>query len=120
MIKKITKAKITQICSECGETNIIDIDSLVVGIESDKNIITLPKCSCGAQEFLNRSWDNWGEHAIIVNSLHHYLHKKGKVDPKIKEKLDKEKEKDKPKNKVDMSKWTDKDSLDNHGGFIPR
>jgi len=118
LIKKITKTKITQICSECGKTNVVDVDSLIVGIENDKNIVLLPECSCGAQEFLNRTFDSWGEHAIIVNSLHYYLHKKGKVDPKVKENLDKEKEKDKPKNKVDMDKWIDKDYLENNGGFV--
>lgn len=118
MVKKITKTKIIQVCSECDKTNIIDVDSLIVGIESDKNIIVLPQCSCGAQEFLNRTFDNWGEHAIIVNSLHYFLHKKGKVHPKVKDKLDKEKEKDKPKNKVDISKWTDKDYLENNGKFV--
>jgi len=117
MIKKITKTKITQICS-CNLKSIFDIDSLIVGTELDKNIIILPICSCAAQEFLNRTWDNQGEHARIVNTLHYYLHKKGKVDPKVKEKLDKEKEKDKPKNKVDMSKWGGKDYLENHGGFV--
>jgi len=118
LIKKICKAEITQVCSECGFGNLIDIDSLVVGTETDPNIIILPSCSCGAQEFLNRTFDNWGEHARIVNSLHHFLHKKGKVNPKVKDKLDKEKKKDKPKNKVDMSKWRDEDSLENNGGFV--
>lgn len=118
MIRKITKTKITLICSECDETDIIDIDNLIVGIEADKNIIILPQCSCGAQEFLNRTWDNQGEHAIIVNSLHYFLHKKGKTHPKVKDKLDKEKEKNKPKNKVDMDKWSDKDYLENNGKFV--
>lgn len=116
MIKKITKSKVIQVCSECNKTNISDIDSLIVGTEMDKNIVTLPQCSCSAREFLNRTWDNQGEHARMVNSLHHFLHKKGKVHPKVKEKLDKEKKK--PKNKVDMSKWGDKNSLENHGGFV--
>lgn len=118
MIKRMIKCKISQVCSECGFGNMIDVDTLIVGTEIDKNIIVLPKCSCGAQEFLNRTWDNLGEHARIVNTLHAFLHKKGKMDPKVKEKLNKEKEKDKPKNKVDMSKWGDKDYLENHGGFV--
>lgn len=118
MIKKITKTKIIQLCTECGKTNIIDVDSLIVGTEMDENIVVLPECSCGAQEFLNRTFDNWGEHARIVNSLHHFLHKKGKIHKEVKEKLDKEKEKDKPKNKVDMEKWEDEDFLENKGGFV--
>lgn len=118
MIRKITKTKITQVCSECGKTNVVDVDTLQSGIDRDENIVILPQCSCGAQEFLNRTFDNWGEHARIVNSLHSFLHKKGKAHPKIKDKLDKEKEKDKPKNKVDIVKWTDEDSLENKGGFI--
>ena len=120
MIKKITKTKITQICSECNETNIITIDNLIIGTDTDKNIIVLPKCSCNtnAQEFLTRTLDNWGEQARIVNSLHYFLHKKGKVNPKIKDKFDKEKEEDKPKNKVDMASWTAQDSLENKGGFV--
>lgn len=118
MIKRITKTKITQLCSECGETNIIDISDLLVGADIDKNVIILPQCSCSAQEFLNRTFDNWGEHARIVNSLHHFLHKKGKVHEKVKDKINKEKEKDKPKNKVDIVKWTDDDSLENNGGFV--
>jgi len=118
MIKKITKTKITQLCSECGKTNVISINSLLIGTDTDKNVIILPQCSCGAQEFLNRTLDNSGEHARIVNSLHHFLHKKGKVHEKLKDKLDKEKEKDKPKNKVDIDKWGDEDSLENNGGFI--
>lgn len=118
MIKKITKTKITQVCSGCNKVNVIDIDSLIVGMEMDKNIVMLPECSCGAQEFLNRTFDNLGEHARIVNSLHHFLHKKGKVHKKVKGKLDKEKEKDKPKNKVDISKWKDENFLENNGGFV--
>ena len=118
MIKKITKTKISRICSDCGFTNVINIGGLVVGTESDENIIMLPRCSCGAQEFLNRTFDNLGEHARIVNSLHYFLHKKGKIDPKVKDKLDKEKEKDKPKNKVKMSNWGSEDFLENKGGFV--
>lgn len=118
MIKKITKTKIIQLCSECSKINVIDISDLLVGADTDKNVIILPECSCGAQEFLNRTFNNLGEHARIVNSLHHFLHKKGKAHPKVKDKLDKEKEKDKPKNKVDISKWGDEDSLENNGGFV--
>lgn len=118
MIRKITKTKITQICSECNKANITDIETLSIGTDTDKNIIILPECSCGAHEFLNRTFDNWGEHARIVNSLHAFLHKKGKVHEKVKEKLDREREKDKPKNRVDISKWKEKDSLENHGGFL--
>lgn len=118
MIRKITKAKIIQVCSECGKTNVVDVESLQAGSERDENIVVLPECLCGAQEFLNRTFDNLGEHARIVNSLHAFLYKKGKVHPKAKEKLDREKEKDKPKNKVDIDKWTGEDSLENNGGFL--
>ena len=116
MIKKLLKSKILQVCSECNKTNVININTLVVGTDDDKNIIILPKCSCGAKECLNRTFDNQGEHARIVNSLHYFLYKKNKINIKVKDKLDKEK--DKPKNKVDMDNWNNDDSLDNNGGFV--
>lgn len=111
MIKKITKSKITQTCSDCGISNVIDVDSLIVGTEFDKNVIMLPECSCSAQEFLNRTFDNQGEHARIVNSLHHFLCGKGKIRKEVKMRLKEEKEK--PKNKVGMSEWKSSDFLEN-------
>lgn len=114
MIKNITKDSVSQQCSECGIINVISIDTLAVGTDSDENIIILPRCSCGAREFLNRTFDNKGEHARIVNSLHGHLYRKGKVKGIVKEKLDKEKKK--PKNSIDIGKL--EGVLENNGGFV--
>ncbi len=78
MLKKVNKTSIIQKCSNCFTQWYIQIDTLLAGVEGDPNIIMLPKCSCGAQEFLNRSLDNPGSHAKLVNRLYKKLDELGR------------------------------------------
>ena len=82
MITKTSAINIEQICDNCGNTNIILVIDLVVGVSADKNIVKLPICSCGAVECLNRTISNVGYHAGLVNGLCEFLIKKGRVESK--------------------------------------
>lgn len=104
MIKAINNQRLIMLCSECGQEKNIPLDSLLAGIEAAPNIIVLrcPDCPNGAVEFLNRTWDNPGGHARMVNSLHAHLVKTGRVSPSPAERIGKELEAEKPFNAEDL------------------
>jgi len=76
MVTKVTEVYIKQKCEICKKVRKILIDSLLSGLETDPNIIMLPKCTCGAQEFLNKTEYNPGSHSKLVNKLHKKLKKR--------------------------------------------
>jgi len=79
MIFKITQSQVWQRCAMCDAEHTINLADLVAGNEYDPNIINMPSCSCGAMEFLNRTWDHdetegiWCEQRCRVNRLHSML-----------------------------------------------
>ena len=70
----------------CGLAQTIPLDSLQLGTEKDRNLIELPPCACGAQEFLNRTFDSAPEeladHRKKVNALAIALRAGGRVHPR--------------------------------------
>lgn len=73
-------------CAACGAVQSVPLDSLKLGTESDRNLIELPGCACGAQEYLNRTFDSAPEeladHRKKVNALAVALRSSGRVHPK--------------------------------------
>lgn len=73
-------------CALCGAVQSIPLDALKLGTESDRNLIELPRCSCGAQEFLNRTFDSapaeLAEHRKKVNALAVALKSTGRIHSK--------------------------------------
>lgn len=74
-----------QHCANCGAARSHLITSLQLGMSQDLNVIELPACPCGAQEFLNRTFDeapeHLSEHRRAVNALATHLKSKGQVHP---------------------------------------
>jgi len=106
MIKRISATQIEQECENCHALNLIGISDFETSKE-DRNIIRLPTCSCGAIEFLNRTFDNSGKHARAVNSLYERLISLGKIHSNWASVIRAETDQDKPKNKVDLSVVSD-------------
>ena len=105
MIKAINNQRLIMICHACGQENTIPLAALRAGTEGDSKLVAVacPGCPKGAVEFLNRTWDNPGGHARMVNSLHSHLVKKGQVAPLQAEKLRNEPEADRPFNAEELS-----------------
>lgn len=89
-ILSIDASKLHQHCASCGATNLVPLATLVLGagVEGrvNPNAITLPPCSCGAREVLNRTWDRTPrdyhrsahcEQRCAVNALAGYLKGRG-------------------------------------------
>lgn len=87
LVTKISAINIEQVCENCLKTNVIAISGLIAGISGDKNIITLPACSCGSIECLNRTFANMSSHAALVNGIHEYLVLKDKINDKWRNEL---------------------------------
>lgn len=73
-------------CASCGAVQSVPLSSLQLGTEFDKNLIVLPSCcNCGAQEFLNRTFDKAPEiladHRKKVNAIAVALRDAGRVHP---------------------------------------
>lgn len=94
---------LTQECAKCSKLNPIALASLELGIHqqgstpddvvSDPDVIRLPPCSCGAQEFINRTWDetppefhgsHHDRHRRVVNGLGEHLKAIGRSHQKHK------------------------------------
>ena len=87
LVTEISAVNIEQVCENCLKTNVIAIVGLIAGVSGDKNIITLPACSCGSIECLNRTFTNMGSHAALVNGIHEHLIKKDKIHDKWRNEL---------------------------------
>lgn len=82
-----------KVCAQCNHLEQLPLDALLLGVSShrcDPNIIRLSPCSsCGACEFLVRTWDSEPEggggptwaHRKAVNALAILLKKEGKIHP---------------------------------------
>lgn len=105
MIKAINDQRLIMLCNECGRESVISLDALLAGTDRDPNTIVLscPDCPKQAMEFLNRTWDNPGSHARLVNSLHARLVKAGKTTPGQRERLTEEPKENKPLNAEELS-----------------
>lgn len=76
-LKKIDlpAGNVVQVCAGCGAEHTLPVSSLrlgVVGVLGNlrPNQIELPRCTCGAQELLLRTWDKVdGPHRRAVNAL---------------------------------------------------
>lgn len=74
--------KIDQICANCGSRNAINMADLQLGVPDGPDVIALPACACGTQEFLFRTWENVdGEHRAAVNAVAEHLRAAGKSHP---------------------------------------
>jgi hypothetical protein len=86
---------VIQQCANCGHVHSIPFSSLKLGNETETDIIEFPACSCGAMEFLNRTFDtvpdNLADHRKKVNALADALKKAGQMHPKSKAKIEAEK-----------------------------
>lgn len=88
---------IVQQCTECAATVSVPRASLVLGVaheheaSSDPNLIELPPCVCGAQEFLNQTFDvapdNMADHRKKVNALAVHMKAAGQLHPKLAEQI---------------------------------
>ncbi len=94
-ITDATSPTLLQQCTECANTSSIPCASLVLGVVQDKipdpNMIALPPCKCGAQEFLNQTFDvgpdNMSGHRKKVNALAIDLKAKGQVHPELADRI---------------------------------
>ena len=92
---------VVQVCAFCKKENVISFNNLklgrVLGEEVYKDDIVLGSCSCGAFEFVRRSWDalpprpsRADTHRRAVNSLGELLKKGGLVEESLKDQFEKE------------------------------
>jgi hypothetical protein len=71
---------------QCGVTSDVLISTLVLGASATSpDVIALPACACGMQEFLFRTFDGEDSaragHRKAVNALAQYLKGAGRVHP---------------------------------------
>lgn len=86
---------LVQQCAECSNTFAVPIEGLVLGVVQDTipdpHLIALPACTCGAQEFLNQTFDeapdHLAEHRKKVNALSIALKAKGQIHPELAERI---------------------------------
>lgn len=72
--------KVVWHCEGCGKTdNEVSVTSLKLGVPDNPNVIVLPRCACGSQEFLQRTWDAEVDspHRRAVNALAEVLKNAG-------------------------------------------
>lgn len=107
-------------CRNCGKASEVPLSSLTVGTGGDPNIFSIacPGCPYGTVTFFNRTWDNPGTHARLVNSLHAELVAKGQTDARVKAILTEEKPEDKPFNAAALGD-EDVSTDDRTSPFIP-
>jgi len=94
-IVNVSESSIVQQCTECANTAEVSRASLVLGVvndtASDPNLIALPPCKCGAQEFLNRTFDTAPDqlaaHRKKVNALAIDLRTRGQVHEGLKDRI---------------------------------
>lgn len=86
---------IVQQCSECGVVHTIPMTQLQLGTDHDHNLIAMPACTCGAQEYFNRTFDEVAEHLADhrkkVNALAIALKDNGQVHAKHSDRIKAEK-----------------------------
>ncbi len=89
MIHDLTSTSMLQTCEMCALTRTIQVNELMVGQAGidDHTAVEMPICECGAQETLNRTLANPGDHAYLVNSLHEHLVRLGRVHETSRERL---------------------------------
>lgn len=89
-ILKITSGSngpsVSTACVVCLKDSVVDANALVLGTVHQAGVIALPPCSCGAQEFLQRTTDvhpveSQAGHRKTVNALAEHLKANGLVHP---------------------------------------
>jgi hypothetical protein len=96
-IVSITTETFVQRCAACGRDNELAVADLELGVAMgdavNANIIALPACQCGANEFLHRTWDTVPDaHATTpfaaqrraVNGLAEHLKRTGRSHARVK------------------------------------
>jgi hypothetical protein len=73
-------------CIECGAEQKIEASALTLGTDHRSDVIAVPPCACGAQEFLQRTFDvhpveHEAGHRKTVNALALHLKATGRVHP---------------------------------------
>lgn len=83
-----------QACGECKRERDLPIADLQLGVSGGPDVVEMPPCQCGAQEFLVRTWDAAPEefrgsamdlHRRQVNALAQLLKKMGQSHPLARE-----------------------------------
>jgi hypothetical protein len=77
---------VTAICAACMVEQTIPALALQLGTRKSANVIELPPCACGAQEFLQRTFDvhpteSEAGHRKTVNALASHLKSSGRIHP---------------------------------------
>jgi hypothetical protein len=71
-------------CAACLKENTVNASALTLGVGQSPHAIALPPCSCGAQEFLQRTFDvhpveREAGHRLAVNALAEHLKSNGRI-----------------------------------------
>jgi hypothetical protein len=72
------------VCAACLKENTVNASALTLGQGRSPHAIALPPCSCGAQEFLQRTFDvhpveSQAGHRMAVNALAEHLKGTGRI-----------------------------------------
>ena len=75
---------VTYVCDACLKENTVNASALTLGVGQSPHAIALPSCSCGAQEFLQRTFDvhpveSQAGHRMAANALAEHLKSNGRI-----------------------------------------
>lgn len=84
--------RLTWQCEECKRDNTTQVSTLRVGNVDSPDVIPLPSCTCGAQEWILRTWDSEADlpHRRAINALAEHLQDTGRCHASLSRAADRE------------------------------